>query len=64
MTATRAKLLTLQQAHAEFGVPYGSLRDMIIRGDLARVDMGTKRLWIKRADIEALIEQRTTRGLA
>ena len=59
----KSVLVTLRQAHEEYGPPYTSLRDMVIRGDLPRVDLGTARIWVKRADLEQLIEQGTTKGL-
>ena len=53
-------LLTLQQASAEYGPPYSSLRDLLIRGDLPAVKLGnSRRLWIRRADLEQLISAST-----
>jgi excisionase family DNA binding protein len=49
-------LLTLQQAAAETGVPYTSVRKLVLDGHLARVQLGdSKRTWIKRTDLERLI---------
>jgi hypothetical protein len=52
----RSKLVTLQQASAETGVPYASLRDLVIAGHLQRVQLGdSTRIWIRRADLDRLI---------
>ena len=60
----RAKLITLQDASEEYGPPYTTLRDLIVRGHLERVQLGdSKRLWVKRADVERLIEDGTGHGL-
>jgi len=53
-------LLTLQQAAAETGVPYTSVRKLVIDGYLPRVQLGdSKRTWVKRVDLERLIEVST-----
>jgi len=58
--ATQPVLLTLQQAAAETGVPYSSVRKLVINGHLARVQLGdSRRTWVKRADIEKLIAAST-----
>jgi excisionase family DNA binding protein len=52
----RTTLQTLQQAAAQHGVPYTSLRDLVIGGHLPRVQLGdSRRIWVKRADVERLI---------
>ena len=52
-TSVALQLLTLQEAAEETGVPYTSLRDLVVRGHLARVHLGdTKRIRIRRADLE------------
>ena len=49
-------LLTLQQAAAETGVPYTSVRKLVIDGHLPRVQLGdSRRTWVKRSDLEQLI---------
>ena len=59
----RPMLLTLQQASAEFGPPYTSLRDLVIRGHLPSVTLGdSRRIWIRREDLEKLIERGTEVG--
>ena len=58
--ARQPVLLTLQQASAETGVPYTSVRKLVLDGHLARVQLGdSKRTWVKRADLERLIAQST-----
>jgi hypothetical protein len=48
--------MTLQMAEQESGVPYTTLRDMVIAGHLARVVLGdSKRIWIRRRDLERLM---------
>jgi hypothetical protein len=58
---TRTTLVTLQDAAAEYGPPYTSLRDLVIQGHLPRVQLGdSRRIWVKRADLERLIGNSTT----
>jgi hypothetical protein len=53
-------LMTLQQASREFGPPYTTLRDLVLRGDLDRVSLGdSRRIWVRRGDIEQLIARST-----
>jgi hypothetical protein len=53
--ARTSKLVTLQQASAETGVPYASLRELVIGGHLQRVQLGeSRRIWVRRADVERL----------
>lgn len=57
---SRPVLVTLQQAAAETGVPYTSIRKLVIDGHLARVQLGdSRRTWIKRVDLERLIATST-----
>lgn len=57
------RLLTLQEASEEYGPPYTSLRDLVINGHLPSVRLGdSRRIWIKREDLEALIERGTEAG--
>jgi hypothetical protein len=52
------KLLTLAQASLEYGPPYTSLRDLVLRGELPAVRLGgTNRFWLRRDDIERLIQR-------
>jgi excisionase family DNA binding protein len=53
-------LVTLQQAADYSGVPYTSIRKLVLEGHLPRVQLGdSKRTWVKRADLERLIEAST-----
>jgi hypothetical protein len=61
--STKAVLLSLQASAAEFGIPSTSLRDLIHRGLLPCVRFdGSKRIWLRRPDIEQLIERSTERA--
>lgn len=63
-STNKPRLLTLQEASVEFGPPYTSLRDLVLRGYLQAVRLGrSRRIWVRREDIEKLIE-RSTRGVA
>ena len=56
-TAT-TRLVTLRTASKEWGVPYTSLRDLVIRGHLPRIRLGTsKRIWLSRETVERFIRQ-------
>ena len=60
----KSVLVTLQDASKEYGPPYTTLRDLIVRGHLERVQLGNqKRIWIRRADLEQLIQDGTGQGL-
>lgn len=67
-TTTRTKggptaLVTLQDASAEYGPPYTSLRDLVIQGHLKKVQLGdSRRIWVRRADLERLIANSTEGG--
>jgi excisionase family DNA binding protein len=53
-------LLTLQQAAAETGVPYTSVRKLVLDGHLPRVQLGdSRRTWVKRTDLERFIAAST-----
>jgi len=54
----RTALVSLQDAAAEYGPPYTSLRDLVIQGHLPRVQLGdSRRIWVRRADLEKLISR-------
>jgi hypothetical protein len=54
----KQRLLTLRQAETEYGPPYTSLRDLVLSGDLPAVRLGgTKRIWVRREDMDRLIER-------
>jgi excisionase family DNA binding protein len=51
-------LVSLQEAAAIIGIPATSIRDLHFRGVLPVVRFpGTRRWWIKRADLDNLIEK-------
>jgi len=53
--AGKSKLMTLQDAEAEYGPPYTSWRDLVLQGYLQRVQLGdSRRIWVKRADVERI----------
>ena len=57
-TPSATKLVTLQQASAEYGPPYTSLRDLVIQGHLPVVRLGdSRRIWVRREDLELLIQR-------
>lgn len=60
-TTGSEKLLTLQQASREYGPPYGSLRDLVIRGNLQGLKLSddARRIWVRRADLERLFARST-----
>lgn len=61
-TGMKTKLITLQIAAAEYGIPATSLRDLINRGILACVRIGgSRRIWLKREDVDRMIERSTER---
>jgi hypothetical protein len=52
-----ARLLSLRQAEAEFGIPYARLLDLAKRGELAAVQPPkVRRLYLVRADLERKLE--------
>jgi excisionase family DNA binding protein len=55
------RLLTLSQISLEFGVPRTSTLALIRSGALPSVRLGERRIWIRRQDIEQLIERSTER---
>jgi excisionase family DNA binding protein len=56
-------LWTLQQAAVETGVPYTSLYQLVVEGHLACVRLGnSRRIWVKRTDLERLIENSTMKA--
>ena len=63
-TATSpTELLTLQKAAAETGVPYTSVRDLVVQGHLPKVKLGeSRRIWVRRADLERLIARSTSQA--
>ena len=54
----KTRLVTLRTASKEWGVPYTSLRDLVIRGHLPRIRLGaSRRIWLSRETVERFIRQ-------
>jgi hypothetical protein len=52
-----ARLLSLRQAEAEYGIPYGQLLDLVKRGELPAVQPpSVRRIYLVRADLERKLE--------
>jgi hypothetical protein len=52
-----ARLLSLQQAEVEYGLPYAQLLDLVKRGELASVQPpNVRRIYLMRADLERKLE--------
>jgi excisionase family DNA binding protein len=57
------RLMTLQAAASELGIAYTSVRDLVLRGHLKRVQLGdSRRIWIERAELERLISRSTAQA--
>jgi hypothetical protein len=56
-TDGRQRLITVQQARAEYGPPEATFREAVLRGDLKRVAFpGGRRWWLDRRDVERFLE--------
>ena len=52
-----SRLLTVQEAAAELGLPYTTTRDLILRGVLPRVEIPSlRRLYVDRREFERRLE--------
>jgi hypothetical protein len=52
-----AKLLTLKQAEAEYGLPYATLWALVTERRLPRLELPNQRsIYVKRSDLEAFID--------
>jgi hypothetical protein len=52
-----AKLVSIKQAEAEFGLPAALIRELIHRGELAAIEPpGIRRVFLVRADLERKFE--------
>lgn len=52
-----ARLLPLQQAEREYGLPYAQLLDLVKRGELVAVQLpNVRRIYVVRADLERKLE--------
>lgn len=57
------RLLSAKQAAMITGLPYTSIRGLIAKGHLPSVQLpGAHRVWIKRTDLDALIEASVTKA--
>jgi hypothetical protein len=52
---TRPRLIALKQAARETGIPYTSLRDLALRGELAIVRVG-RALYVERLEVTRWID--------
>ena len=58
-----SRLLNAQAAADYTGIPYTTLRDMALRGDIPYVRFpGVRRLWFQRRDLDRLIDACTEHG--
>jgi chromatin segregation and condensation protein Rec8/ScpA/Scc1 (kleisin family) len=52
-----ARLLSIRQAEAEYGIPYAQLLDLAKRGEVAAVQPpNIRRIYVVRADLERKLE--------
>ena len=57
------RLVSIQQVVIEYGLPVGSIRDLVFKGSLRRVALGDgRRWWFDRRDLEALVEASKVTG--
>jgi hypothetical protein len=59
-TRPGARLLGLNQAEAEYGIPYGTLYALVKRGDLPSVQLPhtrRTRIYLDRRDLELVLER-------
>ncbi len=57
-------LVSLPNAAQQIGIPYSSLREAVLRGDIKHVRLsGRGRFWLKRADLQLFIERSTEAGV-
>jgi excisionase family DNA binding protein len=55
-----ARLISIDQAADEYGIAPGSLRRLIAARELASVELpGIRRVFLRREDLDALIEEST-----
>jgi excisionase family DNA binding protein len=52
------RLVGLRELSAELGIPYGTLYDLVKRGELPAVNLpGVRRILVDRKDLERAIEE-------
>ena len=57
ITRPNARLISLRQAEAEYGLPYAHLLDLAKRGELTAVQPPkVRRIYVVRADLERKLE--------
>ena len=60
----RSMLVSLSAAATELGIPYSSLREVLVRGELKHVRLsGRGRYWLRRSDLEKYLERSTEEGV-
>jgi len=60
----RSMLVSLTTAAGELGIPYSSLREVLVRGELKHVRLsGRGRYWLRRSDLEKFIEKSVEEGV-
>jgi excisionase family DNA binding protein len=60
----RSMLVSLTAAASELGIPYSSLREVLVRGELKHVRLsGRGRYWVRRTDLDKFIENSTEEGI-
>jgi len=63
-TSRRPLLVSLPAGARELGIPYSSLREAVLRGDIKHVRLsGRGRFWLKRSDLDKFIEASTEEGV-
>lgn len=63
MTPHAHRLLTIRSASERTGIPVSTLHALVARGIMAEVRLpgAERRIWIREADLDQLIERNTTR---
>jgi excisionase family DNA binding protein len=56
------RLLTLKQIEVEYGLPYHTVYELIVKGELPAVRIPNTRIRVKRVDIEQVVERWTGRA--
>jgi excisionase family DNA binding protein len=55
--SSRSRLVALRRAADELGVPRRTLADVVHRGELPHLRIGTS-IWLERADVDRWVESR------
>ena len=60
----QSTLVSLPAGAQEKGIPYSTLREAVLRGDVKHVRLsGRGRYWLKRSDLDSFIERSTQTGV-